>query len=229
MNSPATSGFETEKHQTVSFKAVVLAVVAVVWLGSLVLGLTLLSRYKHSPGTAAHPPALWPSASRIRPTTDRATLVMLAHPHCPCTRAAIGELALLMAKSQGRVNATVLFTKPSGKPNKWESTDLWRSASEIPGVNVVGDDRGVEAAHFRASTSSQVVLYDVAGRLIFHGGITGSRGHSGDNIGRSAIASLLTEGTAERDQSAVYGCPLNERAAECDQEKGVPADVVPGN
>lgn len=153
--------------------------------------------------------------SRIERAPDRATLIMLAHPHCPCTRASIGELALLMAHAQGRVNAYVLFLKPQGFTDDWEKSDLWRSAAEIPGVSVLKDEGGVEAARFHAATSGQTVLYDATGRLLFSGGITGGRGHSGDNAGRSAITALLNEGEAEQAETAVYGCPLFNRDSEC--------------
>ena len=167
------------------------------WVSMIAVGLGLLWAYENAPGPAATPPAHWPSDSRIHLATDRATLVMMTHPHCPCTRASIGELARLMAQAQGRVTAYALFLKPAGSYDDWEKTDLWQSAASIPGVNVVVDDGGVEARRFHAVTSGQTVLYDAEGRLLFSGGITGSRGHSGDNAGRSAIVSLLNTGEAE--------------------------------
>jgi len=70
----------------------------------------------------------------------------MAHPHCPCTRATLGELAVLMARVQKRVNAVVVFVVPNGVPEKWEETDLWRNAAQIPGVRVLKDVGGKEAA-----------------------------------------------------------------------------------
>lgn len=178
------------------------------------VGLSQLWGYENAPGPATAPPSRWPLDSSIHLATDRATLVMLAHPHCPCTRASIGELARLMAQSQGRVTAYALFVKPEGSSDDWEKTDLWQSAASIPGVNVVIDD-GVEAQRFCAVTSGQTVLYDAEGHLLFSGGITGSRGHSGDNAGRSAIVSLLNNGEAERTETSVFGCPLFGPHSEC--------------
>lgn len=181
-------------------------------------GLGVLWNYANDPGPTAVPPRHWPSASRIQPASDRATLVMLSHPQCPCTRASIGELARLMAQTQGRVTAYVLFLKPAGSTDDWEKTDLWQSAASIPGVNVVIDDDGAEARRFHAVTSGQTALYDVDGRLLFSGGITASRGHSGDNAGRSAIVSLLNAGDAERRETSVFGCPLYDGRSECLEE-----------
>lgn len=184
------------------------------WLFVVGVGLSVLWGYENSPGLGAEPPRRWPADSRIPLESDRATLVMLAHPHCPCTRASIGELASLMAQSQGRLKAHVVFLKPSGFSEDWEKTDLWQSAANIPGVEAMIDDGGTEARRFHAGTSGQTLLYGPDGRLLFSGGITGSRGHSGDNAGRSAITSILNTGTAERDETFVFGCQLFDNS-EC--------------
>lgn len=185
------------------------------WLLLVGAGLWVVSGYENSAGVAANPPVQFPDDSQIRRTPGQATLVMLAHPHCPCTRASIGELALLMAQSQGLVTAHVLFLKPPDFTNDWEKTDLWDSAATIPGVNVVRDTDGIEAARFHGATSGQTMLYDAGGQLLFHGGITSARGHSGDNPGRSAIVSLLNDGKAEQTKTAVYGCQLFNTKSEC--------------
>lgn len=181
------------------------------------VGLHFLWSYENAPGPTATVPSHWPSDSRVHPATDRATLIMLAHPHCPCTRASIGELARLMAQAQGRVKAYVLFVKPADSADDWEKTDLWQSAASIPGVSVVVDD-GAEALRFHAVTSGQTALYDVEGHLLFSGGITASRGHSGDNAGRSAIVSLLNTGNAEQTETAVFGCSLHAPRSDCPEK-----------
>ena len=198
---------------------VLLLVGTISWLLVISFGLWILWGYENTPGKAAQPPPQWPADSKIQPAGDHATLVMLAHPHCPCTRATIGELASIMAHSQGRLTAYVLFLKPAGFSEDWEKSDLWRSAASIPGVSAVIDDEGAEANRFHAATSGQTLLYDAGGRLLFSGGITGSRGHSGDNAGRSAIVSFVNSGAAERTESFVFGCPLFDPNSECRMPK----------
>jgi len=76
---------------------------------------------------------------------------------------------------------------------------------------VLTDEDGIEARSFGAVTSGQALLYSAQGRLLFSGGITESRGHSGDNAGRSAIESLVmngSEGLRTPASTPVYGCPL---------------------
>jgi hypothetical protein len=133
---------------------------------------------------------------------------MFAHPRCPCTRASIGELALLMAGSQGLVNAHVLFVKPKGMNDEWVMSDIWKKASAIPGVVVQADAEGIETSRFHSQTSGEVLVYGGDGRLMFQGGITVSRGHSGDNEGRSSIQSLLRKQTPAETMTPVFGCSL---------------------
>lgn len=193
----------------------VLFIFVMLWVLVVIGGLSVLQGYENAPGRAAAPPPTWPADSQIQLAPDGDTLVMLVHPHCPCSRASIGELAAIMAHCQGRLRAYVLFLKPAGFSDDWEKTGLWESASSIPGVYALVDDGGVEARRFHAATSGQTILYDSSGRLLFSGGITASRGHSGDNAGRSAIVSLVNAGAAENAETSVFGCPLFDPNSEC--------------
>ena len=193
----------------------VICVVALVWFGLVGIGFSYLWNYENTPGIAAVAPRRWPADSHIQPARDRATLIMLAHPKCPCTRASIGELAAIMAHCQGRLNAYVLFMKPEGFTENWEKTDLWQSASQIPDVQVISDPSGEEARRFSAVTSGQTLLYDLKGELLFSGGITPSRGHSGDNAGKSAIVSIINREIPDTNVTNVFGCPLFDPNSEC--------------
>ncbi len=195
-----------------------LPTLTVIWLGVVGIGLSSMWEYQATPGEVNKSPTNWPADSRIERNTERPTLVVFAHPRCPCTRASIRELSRIMTHCRERVDTHVLFFKPSGFSADWEKTDLWLSAEAIPGVSVAGDEDGSEAMRFRAATSGYSLLYDPDGRLLFSGGITGSRGHSGDNAGRSAIESLLMNGVADQKQTFVFGCPLLGRDDACDTE-----------
>jgi hypothetical protein len=85
---------------------------------------------------------------------------------------------------------------------------LWRQAAAIPGVTVHSDDGGVETRRFHAETSGYTVLYDPRGNLLFQGGITSSRGHEGDNAGRTALESLVQGKVFSQVRTSVYGCSL---------------------
>jgi hypothetical protein len=181
---------------------------AIAWIGAFSLGLGALLNYETAPGREGSVPSSWPVDSKIQLAATDHTLVMLAHPRCPCTRASVGELAQIMARVQGKVHAYVLFLKPQDSGPDWNDTDLRRSAAQIPGVTVLSDGDGAEARRFGAETSGHTFLFDHRGRLLFSGGITQSRGHAGDNAGESAIVSLANTHTSSRAKAFVFGCSL---------------------
>ena len=188
--------------------AVWLGVLAVIWLVVVATGVWQLMAYENTPGTGASAPRRWPAQSRLMPADNRPTLVLLAHPQCPCTRASMAELAEILARAERRPKTYVLFLRPSGFADGWEKTDLWRSAAALPDVTLVRDDGGEEARRFGAETSGQTLLYDTRGVLVFSGGITGARGHVGDNAGQAALVDLLSRGGSDHPDTTVFGCPL---------------------
>jgi len=183
-------------------------------LGGAAAGAKLLWDHQTTPGAPGSPPRLWPAASRLERTPGRATLLLMAHPRCPCTRATVAELASLVERLEPRPRIYVLLFKPREFPAGWERTDVWTAASRIPGVTVWTDEDGELAARFGAATSGQVVLYGADGRLQFSGGITSARGHRGPSAGAERIVALAKESAAEATTSRVFGCSLIARDAE---------------
>lgn len=178
------------------------------WVTSWAMGFGVLLRYDHAPGDARRlPPLQWPAATRLAPG-PRATLLLFAHPRCACTRASIGELARLLPRLGRGVRALVLVLEPSGVAEGWDDTEVVRGAARIPGVTVVHDSDGSEAARFNAATSGLTLLYDAHGALLFHGGITPSRGHEGDSFGARRLLALVRGQAPDRHDSPVFGCAL---------------------
>jgi hypothetical protein len=180
---------------------------AIAWIATVAYGLGTLFQYENSPGRVGPDPREWASTQIIR-ATDRPTLVMLAHPRCPCTAASLDELAQIMARLRGKVAAYVLLVKPKGAGRDWEDTKLRRSAEAIPGVQVIFDLDGAEARHFGAKTSGHTLLFGADGSLLFSGGITGSRGHAGDNAGEAALVALVNHQEPALTHTLVFGCSL---------------------
>ena len=178
---------------------------AIIWIAAVAFGLRALSQYENTPGPVGKLSQVWP-AGQIERATDRPTLVMLAHPRCPCTVASVAQLAQIMARLQGKIAACVLLVKPNGSGPDWEDTSLRQSAEAIPGVKVIFDPNGMEARRFGAETSGHTLLFGADGHLLFSGGITASRGHAGDNAGESAIVALVNHQTPARTRTLVFGC-----------------------
>ena len=190
----------------------ILVAFVAVWIPAVGFGINTLLKYSMTPGDAGAAPSDWPRSAPIARARDRSTLVMFVHPQCVCTRASLGELALIMAHAPGSVDASVFFYFPSEESGAWTRTDLWEKATSIPGVRAFEDRDASAARSFGALTSGQTLLYDRTGQLLFKGGITAYRGHSGDNAGRSAILALL-QGSGTPIQklpviTPVFGCSL---------------------
>ena len=205
MNSPRRA----EKPMS-TLKSAILVVIGLSWVLMIVVGLVVLWDYDTGPAPPGHPPQRWPVASHLPAPAGRARLVVAAHPHCPCTRASVGELERLMAQAGEHVEAYVLFFRPDGVPEEWVQTALWSRAAAIPGVHVVRDDGGAKSERFGALASGQAMLYGANGALLFRGGITASRGHSGDNPGRAAIVALARGERSSPVVTPVFGCTLRE-------------------
>ena len=194
---------------------------ALFWAIGVIWGLFLLLEYECRPGEQAKAPPVWPSGSTLRLHPEKPTLLMLAHPHCPCTRASIGELEKLLARYGSRVDAHILFLQPPGRTEDWTKSDLWRSASAVPGLSLWPDEDGRERERFKVATSGQVLLYLPSGELAFLGGITPSRGHYGDSRGQAAIEKLLLtaadlDTSTSAETSGVFGCQMtNKEKQEC--------------
>jgi hypothetical protein len=118
------------------------------------------------------------------------------------------ELNRLLASAPRKVATQVWFSKPKQANADWAHTGLWTSAASMPGVTVHEDAASTEAARFGAATSGHVVLYNQEGRLLFQGGITGSRGHAGENAGENAILAILAKTGIALNETPVYGCSL---------------------
>jgi hypothetical protein len=183
------------------------------WLATLVLwtvgvggGLHTLWSYENAAGPSADAPARWPETSRLPRPDGRPVLILALHPQCPCSRATVAELARLVAHTAAPFAIEALVVAPPGFEEALIHSKLWDEATVIPGVHVVRDT-GAEARRFGARVSGQVLAYDGAGRLQFNGGITGSRGHEGDNAGRAAVEALLA-GRPHSLSSFVFGCLL---------------------
>jgi hypothetical protein len=178
------------------------------WLLAVAAGLFGMAKYERTPGSAARTPRHWPTGTGIALDGSRATLLMFAHPKCPCTRASIGELNRLLARCRGQVSPRILFFTPDNAAAEWTQTSLWPSAQAIPGVIVESDPGGKRAKQFGAETSGHVVLYNAGGELLFQGGITAGRGHAGDNSGESSVVALLSAQNASTQKTPVFGCAL---------------------
>ncbi|MBN9663274.1 MAG: hypothetical protein J0H49_34055 [Acidobacteria bacterium] len=176
------------------------------WSLLVVAGLAKLAEHQVVAGQAGHGSASWPAAAGFAHDSRRPTLVMLAHPGCPCTLASLRELEKIQGETSVGVTAHILFLEIPGAAD--EDSATIRLARSLPGVVVHVGMPPETARIWGARTSGQVFLYSVDGRLLFSGGITFSRGHEGLNLGHSAIVAFLRTGKLSTNHAPVFGCSL---------------------
>lgn len=178
----------------------------------------VMADYSATEGKAGEPPERWPNKlpSELTTENNKPTLVMFAHPLCPCTRATLWELESMANRLHGLFTMHILFFEPENSnamPDVWEASDLKTIANRLPGTSVHVDVEGEIARHFGAYTSGQVLLYDTNLQLAFTGGITPSRGHTGTNPGKARIISSILSDSAvdplKPSLHSVYGCSLH--------------------
>jgi len=179
------------------------ALLIAAWCVGVAVGLALVFRYSATPGAATVAPAAWPGDSAIAPARTGYTVVAFVHPECACSIASLRELGAAIGSEPARI--AVVFEPVPGldvtRSGAWSATD------RVPGAIRVIDRGAAEAHRFGAQTSGFVVVYDASGRLRFSGGITGSRGHAGDNVGRRMVSAAL-HGARDEAHHDVFGCAL---------------------
>ncbi|HEY3967780.1 MAG TPA: hypothetical protein VGM05_24675 [Planctomycetaceae bacterium] len=193
------------------------------WLISVAVGLKWLMDFDMTPGAVGSPPANCPSAFVHGSSDARPLLIMFVHSNCPCSRAGLVELAGIAEANRETVDVCIYLRTSSRTSSGLETTSLWEQAAAVPGANLVSDPDGEVASRFQVQTSGHVLLYGAAGELLYSGGITASRGHGGDNPGRTAVLELLAGRRTAEPQHAVFGCPLFDPASPATIESSCPA------
>jgi hypothetical protein len=181
-----------------------------IWGLAVATGFFALQLYKSSPGQGGRNIEHWPGTSRVPHHDTRPTLIVAVHPLCPCTQATVSELARVLTRCKGQVEVHVLVYLPEHAGHAWSPTRRLRGLGTMPGVHLVDDPAGEQAALFGARTSGLVALYGQDGRLLFRGGLTSARGHEGDSEGQRALLGLIQNNQSDYPrETCVYGCPIS--------------------
>src|SRR5258707_12024279 len=135
-----------------SLRRTLYLIIGTAWAAAVGVGGWRLWGFDATAGSFARAQPIWPVESRLLRNAAMPAVVLLVHPHCPCSRATIEELARLMADGHGKLTATVVMLRPSGAAEGWEHSDLWQSAAAIPGVTVVADFEGRGSPRVCAAT-----------------------------------------------------------------------------
>jgi hypothetical protein len=194
------------------------AVGILAWALLVSAGMLGLMRYAAAPGKSGQAPQSWPTNESISPAPGRFNLVLSLHPQCPCSVATAEELSGILARTGEAMEVHALVFTPAGAGNDWSKTSLIETVEQLPHVRIIRDVDGRQAERFGALTSGDAQLYSPDGELIFHGGVTGARGHAGDNAGRDAVEDLVLGGGSSLHSTPVFGCSLQAQAERSDEK-----------
>ena len=173
----------------------------------LISGVVALNDYMSAPGAVGETPDAWPSGTGIERTPERWTIVLAAHPKCPCTRATAEQMIGPLRGSPEADLVILSYVSPERADSPPEPGVAGRLA-ELPNARVVADPGARLAERFGAVTSGHVVAFAPDGSTAFSGGVTRSRGMSGPATGLASLHALLSDSTPPAAEACVYGCPL---------------------
>lgn len=195
--------------------------VLAIWAVALIAGQYAMSSFGYTRGATGDVPAVWPEQSLLSRQSGLPTLLLFAHPRCPCTTASLEQLKSIQTDSKVPFNCRVIFLVPENAGHDWTSSNIVCQAKAIPSVDVVMD-HGEEIRRFGVSTSGHVLLYSADGQLQFNGGITIARGHVGENAGTRSVVQHLKRQSTNLSQSPTFGCPLFPKSDLCQERASCP-------
>ncbi len=192
------------------------AIALAVWFGTLGVMFWNITQYEfRTDATHDHAtPLVWPEESPIAVVPNRATLLVFLHSKCPCSAATVTELEQLfddlrMCAMDPLPLVQIVAVVPQHADRSWLESAVIRRALHLPSAQLVIDEEGREARRFGAEISGTVVYFDHRHHLQYCGGVTGARGHVGNNTGRSSLFQIIARRrSALPDMRPALGCQL---------------------
>jgi len=189
------------------------------WAVACFAGFGALWVYANTEGDLGQPNVGWDLPEQFHAHTTLPTLVVYAHPKCPCTRATFSELQRLQRDHRGDFVTRIIFFEPYHAPRTWRETDLWHQARNMTDTEAIADPGGMISQEAGARVSGTIALYSPREDVLFWGGITPSRAHEGESPGIISLRAILEGRSPLSRSSRVYGCSLRSDA-ECGLEAG---------
>jgi len=191
-----------------------ITIASVIWLSCIAVFIPSLLDHMAKPGAnAVLNLETWPSISPISPAEDGQTLLLFAHPQCPCTLATLAELErLLVYPIPTQFHAILVLPVPEDHAhNQATATShsaVLNYASQIPGLTVTIDNEAEITRAFGIRTSGHCLLYGKDKTLLYSGGLTPLRGHEGPCEGNIALSQCLIGKIPSSRYAPVFGCAL---------------------
>lgn len=198
----------TPSESTSSFSKVTFCT----WFVLIVLGMGWLALYSRTSADdlvyAASLPEIGSPQGSVVAQSENLTVLCFLHPKCPCSVATLNELKTILAEANRE--ATLYFYTPTElKREDWLNTKLVSEARQSPRFHIESDPDGRVADQYKVSTSGTVLMYGTNGKLLFGGGITSARGHTGPCDAGEALRARIVQPQAEAAYTyPAFGCAL---------------------
>lgn len=179
-----------------------------IWSALLLTGHLVLFEYEMTASPLANTKRVFPQKSIVQIAKGRQNIILFLHPMCPCSMASVDEFHELMRAGEKDSVGTVVAFMPHDMQSEWALQPVFSRLKRIRNVSIVYDSNGAQADLFGATTSGHVLIYDGRGILQFSGGITASRGHSGDNANFELAKKSIHDRNPKFVTTPVLGCAL---------------------
>lgn len=209
LNTDLNASHEAGRWHRATFVSLIVIVYGI-WSALLFTGHVVLFEYEMTEGPLGNSKRIFPEKSTVQLTHGRQNIVLFLHPACPCSAATVDEFHELMSEGENDSIGKVVFFMPPEQESEWALLPLISSVKRIRNVSISYDPNGSQADLFGATTSGHVLIYDGRGVLQFSGGITGSRGHTGDNKNLEIAKNTIIARSPKFATTPVFGCSLKD-------------------
>jgi len=196
------------------------SLILVAWGVAVVAFFGQLVSYSAQPGNDGHPPVQWPDNSALQRNANQWTVLIFAHPRCPCTRSNIAEFARLQSKLSDTPTTHLVLFHPADQNQEWTKGPIRTEATRIDGLRLFYDEAGTFTRDFGVQTSGHILAYSPDGSLAYSGGLTSSRAHEGMSQGAIELLNLLNGKREIRlTEYPVFGCSIIDDEQACADEE----------
>ena len=116
-----------------------LTVISLTWLIAVVASIAAGLLYDFRPSSTIPTLRQWPIDSRLSRVEDKPTLILFAHPRCPCTVATLEELAEILNGIDQSLTINIVFVVPTNAGAQWHRSKSVQLARQIPDACVTFD------------------------------------------------------------------------------------------
>jgi len=178
----------------------------VVWIVLIGIGMVKVGGWIGTPGRSGPVRDHWPLGTTLVQRSGRPTLILFAHPMCPCLKATRTELERVLLEIPTPLDLVIEVFSPAEGGFTWSPETLCGSLKH---PRLILDPDGSDALRFGVRISGHVLLYGEEGGLIFSGGITSGRGEVGPNPAMDALRCCLLGKSNAVTVWPVFGCPIH--------------------